>query len=315
MQSGMLHRPQRVAIVTTRGSGDGRSVARACELSKALDRLGHRPTITEFSNLDDLRRWAARGGIPCSLLVCIGGDGTQSAAVLAALRQSVPLLAVPSGFGNLFANALHEPRRVEQVINLITGGTLIRVDVGQRNGAPFLCQESFGLLQQIQDRTEAKLVRPRARLLRSLAYYQTAVRQALRDAPLPRLTVTVDGRPVARDAVIVTVSNVPTYGGWLKLTPAASPIDGLFDVFIMRGRSKREILSKLLKRHLRLPAADAGTFVRCGRRVSVATAHGRADKLVVAPRSLTVVVSPQTAEALRRNRDTAVHAASARRVA
>ena len=29
---------------------------------------------------------------------------------------------------------------------------------------------------------------------------------------------------VARDAVIVTVANVDTYGAWLKLTPTASPI-------------------------------------------------------------------------------------------
>src|SRR5512140_3021565 len=139
MEPGTLCRSRQVAIVATRGSGDGRSGARALEISEALHSLGYRPALKEFSNLDDLRRWAASGGIPCSLLVCVGGDGTQSAAVSAALRQAVPLLPVPSGFGNLFANALRAPRRVEQVIDLITQGTLIRVDVGQRNGAPFLC--------------------------------------------------------------------------------------------------------------------------------------------------------------------------------
>src|SRR5439155_1753092 len=135
----------------------------------------------------------------------------------------------------------------------IERGELVHDDVGVRNRDLFLCQESFGLLVDIQSTAEASANRPRARWRRGLAYYQTAMRY-LRETPLTPLRVSVDGRMIARDAVIVTVANVETYGPWLPLTPDASPIDGLLDVFVMRRSSKRAILAALVQRHLRLAA-------------------------------------------------------------
>ena len=80
----------------------------------------------------------------------------------------------------------------------------------------------------------------------------------------------MDGEVVAADAVIVTVANVKTYGPWLPLTPAASPVDGLFDVFVIRRATKLAVLANLLKRQLRLPGAEQGTLLHRGRRVTVA---------------------------------------------
>lgn len=296
--SRIVRRLRRIAIVTTRGAGSGRSYGAALDLAAALRSRGHHVVVHDFPNLDVLRGWAQTGGVPCSLLVCIGGDGTLNAAVAAALRQCIPFLPVPSGFGNLFAGALRQPRRVDQVIELIDDGALIRVDVGQYKSELFLCQQSFGLLQQIQDSAEDTPARPRTRWLRSLSYYQTALRQALKDGRLPRFAVTIDGQFAVRDAVIVTVSNVPTYGSWLKLTPAASPVDGLFDVFVMRGRAKGEILSRLLTQHLHLAGADDGMFVWRGRHVIVAAPHRDPDEIVLRRRCLTVVTSPRTATKL-----------------
>jgi hypothetical protein len=103
---------------------------------------------------------------------------------------------------------------------------------------------------------------------------------------------------VADDAVIVTVANVPTYGPWLPLTPAASPVDGLFDVFVMRRATKPQILASLLKRHLRLPGVEWGTLLCRGRRVSVARSRSARDELELMPGLLPVVVSPGAAAAL-----------------
>jgi diacylglycerol kinase (ATP) len=114
--------------------------------------------------------------------------------------------------------------------------------------------------------------------------------------------VAVDGRVVARDAVVVTVANVETYGAWLRLTPTASPIDGLFDVFVMQGATKREVLAKLLRRHLRLPGGDSGTRLYRGRRVSLAAAGSARDELELIPGVLPVLVSPEGAMALDRGR-------------
>jgi diacylglycerol kinase (ATP) len=214
------------------------------------------------------------------------------------VRRSAPFLAVPAGFGNLFARAFRHSARVDDVIDLLERGELVRADVGLQNGAPFLCHASYGLLSEVQARVEAGRY-PRIRWRRWVEYYRTAVRH-LRDTPLTAWRVTVDGRLVTEDAVVVTVANVETYGPWLRLAPAASPVDGLFDVFVMRGATKREVLSKLLRRHLRIPGADSGSELHRGRRVSVAAFGSVRDDLELAPGVLPVLVSPDVRRAFDR---------------
>ncbi len=293
-------RSRPIQIVATPGSGNGRGLDTALQLREALRARGHPANLTVFSDLGSLRRWAATSGTAFSLLICVGGDGTLSAAARAAVRRAVPFVPVPLGFGNLFARALGHSHRVDRVLDVIEHGETVRVDVGVRNGEPFLCQESFGLLSQIQDRVEASASQPRARWRRALAYYRGALNY-LRDTPLTALEVAVDGRVVTREAALVTVANVETYGPWLRLTPAASPIDGLFDVFVMRGTTKREILARLLQRHLRLPGSEHGTLLCRGRRVSVAGPQSARDEIELRPRLLPVLVSPETATTLERD--------------
>jgi diacylglycerol kinase (ATP) len=272
----------------------------ALRLREALRAHRHEVKLDVFSDLESLRRWAATDSTRFSLLICVGGDGSQSAAAVAAVRRAVPLLPVPAGFGNLFARAFGHPHRVDRVIDLLDHGELVHADVGVRNGELFLCQESFGLLSQVQERVEGSHADPRARWRRWLAYYQAALRH-LRDTPLTALQVAVDGRVVTHDAVIVTVANVETYGAWLRLTPRASPVDGLFDVFVMRGATKPEILARLLRRHLRLPGVEQGTLVYRGRRVAVVASRSVRDELELIPGLLPVVVPPGTARALERD--------------
>jgi diacylglycerol kinase family enzyme len=174
-----------IEIVATSGSGTGGAVDAAHRLRDALRARGHGVTLEVFSDLPSLRRWATTGGTQCSLVISIGGDGTQSTAATAAVRRSIPFLPVPAGFGNLFARALGHVPDVSRAVDLLEHGELVAADVGLRNGRLFLDQESFGVLPEIQASVEARLTRPLARWRRWVAYYQGAVRY-LRDAPLRR---------------------------------------------------------------------------------------------------------------------------------
>ena len=289
-----LGRSWPIQIVATPGSGNGAALAAASDVREMLRARGHDVRLDVFPRLERLHRWAGTDATRFSLLISVGGDATQSAAAMAAVRRSVPFLPVPAGFGNLFARAFRLPDRVAQVSEVLERGEIVRADVGLQNGEPFLCHASFGLLSDIQARVEAGRY-PRARWRRWVEYYRTAMRH-LRDTPLPALRVTVDGRVVTEDAVVVSVANVETYGPWLRLTPAASPVDGLFDVFVMQGAAKLEILAKLLGRHLRLPGAQSGTVYR-GRRVTVASRLAR-EELDLMTGALPVVVWPETRRAL-----------------
>src|SRR5262245_24612376 len=286
-----------IQIVVTPGSGDGRALATACQLH---DALGREARLQVFDDLESLRRWVRTGEDGFSLLVCVGGDGTQSTAAGAAMRRSVPFVPVPLGFGNLFAGALGHTARVDRVLEILASGEIVHVDVGVRNGELFLCQEGFGLMSDIMQRAEARENTPRARWRRGLAYYRTALRH-LRKMTLRPLRVAVDGRIVARDATVVVVANVPSYGAWLPLTPEASPVDGCFDVFVMSG-TKSPTLARLLALHLRLRGADRTGRLCRGRHVSVSAPDSMPAELRMIPARLAVVVSRTTARALQRDR-------------
>jgi diacylglycerol kinase (ATP) len=286
-----------IQIVVTPESGNGNAMATALRLRDALAADGWPTRLAVFTDLDSLHRWAKGDRDPFSTLICVGGDATQSATARAAMRRSVPFVTVPSGFGNLFARAFNQPDTVEGVLDLLARGRVIGSDVGVCNGELFLCQQSYGLIADIQQAVEASSV-PRVRWQRWLAYYRAALRHLDEKAPAV-FRVVVDGRVVAADAAVVIVANVKTYGEWLPLTPDASPVDGLFDVFVMRGTSNREVFLELLGRHLGMPGLESTAVLHRGRRVRV-SGHSTRDELDVLGHRLPVVVSPETAARLER---------------
>ena len=286
-----------IQLISTAGSGNGRALATAKALREGLSARGLAARLENFSDLETLRTWAERDRTSFSLLVCVGGDGTVDTAAPAAIRRGVPLLPVPSGFGDLFARALGHGREIDSVIDLIEGrGEVVQVDAETRDGIVSLCHESYGFLSDIQETTEALGTESRQRWLRFLAYYRTALRRVTLE-PLASWRVRVDSRTIADDAIIATIANVPTYGPWLKLTPDASPIDGLLDVFVLRRTSKPAMLARLLRWHFGLSREDDGVLLRRGRQVRVSGPE-RSDVVEVRPGALPVLVSPAMARSL-----------------
>ena len=278
-----------VQIFATRGSGNGRALGLARRLQAALEARGWRTRLDDFADVRRLARWRRPRGARISHIVCVGGDGTMSAAARLAIRHQIPFVPVPSGFGNLFARAFGHRGRVEAVVELLDHGQIIRADAAAANGEIFLCHSSYGMLAQIQAAVEAVGAQPRARLRRLLAYVWTA-RRFLVDPPRSAIRVEVDGRIVSRRAALVTVANVEAYGGFLSLTPAASPTDGLLDVFVLPRTTPLALWGGLLRRLLRLPIAAADALLVRGRRVSVEAGTVR-DEIEVLPRALRLLVA------------------------
>jgi len=288
-----------VQILTTPGSGEGRAVATARRLRRGLTRRGYDASIQTFSDLPALEHWAATCPPSMTHLVAVGGDATLSAAATAAVRLAVPFVPVPNGFGNIFASAFGHGSQTGRVIGLFEHGEVRSVDVGVVDGRDiFLSHRSYGMLEAIQRAVEDGRTQPRPRLRRHLAYYAMA-RRFLFGAPLPSVRVEVDGQLVAEDAAVVTVANVETYRGFLSLTPAASPVDGLFDVVAIPRASRPVLWLRLLKLLLGSSGRWDG-LVRCrGRRARVVVGGGPAEELTVRRGVLRVLVPPGSVESLR----------------
>src|SRR4029453_16895820 len=126
-------------------------------------------------------------------------------------------------------------------------------DVGMtQNEEIFLSHLSYGFLQDIQETVERGRAQPRSRIGRYLAYW-SVVGHFIADPRCPALTVEIDGQPLTDAAGLVTVANVETYRGFLSLTPTASPVDGLFDVFIVPCATKLKVGARLLRLMLKIP--------------------------------------------------------------
>jgi diacylglycerol kinase (ATP) len=200
-------------------------------------------------------------------------------------------LPVPCGFGNLFARAFGHTDDIERLLQALDGHEVVWVDAGIRHGAVFLCHESFGPLDDIQNEVEQGRGQPKTRILRWLAYYRMGVRFLGRALP-SSIRVEVDGAVVARRAVLVTVANVRAYGEFLPLTPDASPMDGLLDVFVIPRTSRLGFWTRLLKLLLHIRPRGEEVIIRRGRRVSVGRSRGRMEEIRVMPAVLPVLVAP-----------------------
>jgi diacylglycerol kinase (ATP) len=286
-----------IQIIATPGSGDGRARRTARRLQKALTRRGYETHVETFADLPKLIEWAQTCKPTFTHLLCVGGDATLSAAAVASVRLSVPLLPVPSGFGNIFARAFDHTQRTDRVIGLLERGQIRRIDVGAVNGSEiFLSHQSYGLLAEIQAAVERSRAQPRSKVLRHMAYY-AMVPRFLFGTSLPAISVEVDGTLLAENAALVTVANVETYRGYLSLTPGASPMDGLFDVFVIPRTTMLGVWARLLKFGFGMRHRWKGVMLRRGRRVKV-TVDGRGpDELTVRPRALPLLVPAASAPA------------------
>ncbi|MBI1734460.1 MAG: hypothetical protein HYR51_04730 [Candidatus Rokubacteria bacterium] len=273
-------------------------MATATRLSRRLRDAGWDCRLRSFANLRELAGWATSAEPDFARLVAIGGDATLSVAARLAVRSGTPFVPVPNGFGNVFARVFGHPARAREVVELLSTGQIRRVDVGVVGDELFLSHRSYGVLEQIQAEAERGRRQPRSRMLRHLWYYEVAWRLFF-TLPVPQLGVEVDGARVSDDAMLVTVANVETYRGFLSLTPSASPIDGLFDVFVVPRTSKLGLGARLLRLVLRAPTRWRGVKLYRGRRV-VVTVDGRRDELKTWRRALPLLVPPGSLEALTR---------------
>jgi diacylglycerol kinase (ATP) len=257
----------RVQIVVTPGSGSGGAMRVANRVRQGLAAQGYAPSVRAFRTLGELERWTTACDASFSHLVAIGGDATISAAAVAAVRLAVPFVPVPSGFGNLFTSAFEHPSEPQQVVDLLGQGDLVWADVGYVGDEMFLSHQSYGVVARIQQETE-QARRPRQRLMRLFSYYQMAARH-LSEASLDSLQVEIDGHPIPGTAALVTIANVETYRGFLSLTPAASPVDGLFDVCVIPRTGRAGVLAQLVKLMLDAPGCRDEVNVYRGRNVRV----------------------------------------------
>ena len=239
-----------VHVVLNPASGEGRARRRWRELEPAARELFPTLEIHQSGAPGDSRRIAAELRHLDGLVLAAGGDGT-SHEVLNGLLEGGPATAtmgwIPIGSGNDLARTMGIPRRGLGPIHAYRTFRTVSIDVGRldyrdqdRLPRSLWFGNSFTL--GVSADVLAIVVREGKRLGGPLSYFLGALRAIGRHRPIDaRLTidgVAVDPGPCR----LISVTNGPTFGAGMRITPGAKVDDGLLDLLWLSGASRIETL-------------------------------------------------------------------------
>jgi YegS/Rv2252/BmrU family lipid kinase len=276
-------------------AGGGRAKALVDGVEAALAGAGVEVRAHRTTSLDDARASATRAATEVDVVVAVGGDGTVGACA-SGLAEAGPgaraaLGIVPAGSGNDAATALGLPcgdplaaaallpklaRRPVDAVRVELGGT----------GRWFLDAAATGFDGQVNRLANRLPLRGRPR-------YVGATLLRLPFSRPSRFTIELDGDRLDTTAWMVTVTNGPTYGGGLRIAPAARMDDGRLDVVVVGQMSRLGLLRALPTvfdgSHIDNPAVVAYQGKRLTVTVSPAVpVYADGEELGVTPASFTV---------------------------
>lgn len=193
-----------------------------------------------------------------SLVIAMGGDGTvqevgqglvDAQASASNTTGAGRLGVIPVGTGNDFAKMLAATPDWRTACTRIAEGQTRRVDVGRVNGRVFLNNVGIGFDAQVG--IEAQKIR----WLRGQAVYLAALaRNMALSYRTPAISLYLDDEQVQQSITLLTIGNGRCSGGGFWLTPHAEVDDGLFDICLVRGLSKLQMLALV-------PKAMQGTHI------------------------------------------------------
>jgi diacylglycerol kinase (ATP) len=228
-----------IALLVNPTSGRGRGARAGREVAGRLHEAGHavRQLIgRDVSESQDMAREAVAQGTDA--LVVVGGDGMVHLGLQAVGGTEVPFGVVPAGSGNDFARAIGVPLRdTAAAASIVATGAERRVDLGRMGDQWFAGVVAAGFDARVNDRAN-RMRWPRGRMRYNAAMLvELGVFQ-----PVPYV-LDLDGDAWETSAMLVTIGNIPSYGGGMRVTPGAILDDGLLDIMIVKPLSKARFLT------------------------------------------------------------------------
>jgi diacylglycerol kinase (ATP) len=192
------------------------------------------------------------------------------------IRRGTPIAVLPLGTANNIAKTLNlMDFSLAQLINGWGAAPRKKFDAGVANGpwgsARFVEGLGIGLFTDMMTRLDARgnidlahLTEPEEKVTSVLEM----LRVRLQTCPEIKLHLTVDGRDLSGEYILLEVMNIKSIGPNLFLAPAADPGDGLFDVVCLT-RGAQETLSRCLEECKEGSQAPTGLPVRKGKRIHI----------------------------------------------
>jgi diacylglycerol kinase (ATP) len=294
-----------VQIVINPRAGQGRGLDLVQPLLAGLRFRGYRPSVLVTEDRDHARRWAKECRRPPEYLICLSGDDTLDDLADVAIQHQIPIISAPLGFGNVFPQAFSHRAEVPAILDLLESGRRVNIDVGLWQGGSgasrnFLAVTIYGFIETIKAMGEARVDRD-GDLRRVLGYLMATAQWLSWRQMLPAVAIEVDGETLAEGAALAVIANLPVFPGKLVFSRDADPRDGLLDVCVFMGDTKRALLASLCALLVGREPGEHRLLRRKGRVIRIrppaAGAHaleldGGLETLTLLPRALPVLMPP-----------------------
>jgi len=183
-------------------------------------------------------------------IVAVGGDGTVNEVASALAGTDACMGILPTGSGNGLAHHLSIPMSLIKALQVINRGKTKRIDTVDLNGSLFTSIAGIGF-----DATVAKKFASSG--VRGLLSYMRIILQEYRDYEPSDYLMMIDGKTIARTALMITFANGDQFGFHTRIAPHARVDDGWLDICVVRKPS-------LFKVFFTAPRVFFGTFGKTG---------------------------------------------------
>lgn len=214
---------------------------------------GHRTVVSELDNIINLvqeqgyeirmHRSRAAGDFRkyikkfiteknTDLIIVSGGDGTLNECISAMCKKGIdiPILLLPLGTSNDFANAAGISANVTEALGLLESGKLTYVDIGEVNGDSYFINVcDMGLFSGISHSIDPEMKKKFGRL----AYYYKGIEE-IQNFEAMDITITTEDQVLNDKYVLILVFNGTGAGGLYNLAKNADIQDGLFDIVCIK---------------------------------------------------------------------------------
>ena len=201
--------------------------------------------------------WESALENPADLVAVAGGDGTVGAVSMRLAGRRIPIAVLPLGTANNISKVLGLADATPQ--QLIAGWAKARrfaFDTGTVDGpwgvTRFIEGFGVGLLARAITELDAKAEVAFGRV-DNREEKMTSGLKRLRDlvgnCPADELKISLDGRDLSGEYILMEVMNIQHIGPSLHFAPAAAPGDGLLDLILVTT-DQREKLAEYFSRRL-----------------------------------------------------------------
>lgn len=185
---------------------------------------------------------AARAGIP--EVIVSGGDGTINEALQGLVGTDVRLAVWPRGTANVLGHELRLPKRMEELVDVIAAGKVLRAHVAQvrieSTGEEryFVLMAGIGMDAAIVDRVRPGL----KKRVGKAAFWYSGLEHFAAWRP-QEFVLEIDNQ--RHPATFAAVGKTPRYGGNLAITPRARLDHPYFEVCMVHSASRLRYLRLL----------------------------------------------------------------------